>query len=134
MTKPELNRPSKSSHLLLSREANAMEKVPDHPNIVKSKGLKLCEREEEGVSYHLMEYAPNETLLRYFKAASNLFREEIVRFYFLQICHAVEHIHLSGFAHLDLKLNNIFLDEYFNIKIGDFGSAYSFEGGRCRHR
>ena len=53
----------------------------------------------------------------------------------MQICHAVEHIHFSGFAHLDLKLNNIFLDEYFNIKIGDFGSAHKCEKkDRCRHR
>lgn len=68
--KPELNRPSKSSHLLLSREAEAMpgKSVPEHPNIVKSRGLRLYEEEEEGVSYHLMEYAQNETLLRYFKA------------------------------------------------------------------
>lgn len=36
---------------------------------------------------------------------------------------AVNHIHSRGYAHLDIKLNNIFLDEYFNIKIGDFGSA-----------
>jgi serine/threonine protein kinase len=36
---------------------------------------------------------------------------------------AVAYMHENGFAHLDLKLNNILLDELFNIRIGDFGSA-----------
>jgi len=32
-------------------------------------------------------------------------------------------MHERSYAHLDLKLNNILLDELFNVWIGDFGSA-----------
>ena len=73
-----------------------------------------------------MEYVENETILQYFKYA-NGFSEEVTSFYFLQICHAVAYIHDTRYAHLDLKLNNIMLDEFFNIRIGDFGSALKVE-------
>lgn len=33
-----------------------------------------------------------------------------------------------GFAHLDLKLENILLDEFFNIKVADMGSSQNLAG------
>lgn len=42
---------------------------------------------------------------------------------FKQILNAVNYIHFKGFAHRDLKLENIFLNNEFEIKIGDFGVA-----------
>lgn len=45
----------------------------------------------------------------------------------MQIAHAVEYIHSKEYAHLDLKLNNIMMDEFFNIRIGDFGSAIKLD-------
>jgi serine/threonine protein kinase len=32
-----------------------------------------------------------------------------------------EFLHESGFAHRDIKLENMFLDENLNIKLADFG-------------
>ena len=32
-------------------------------------------------------------------------------------------MHSQGMAHLDLKLDNILLDDYFNVKIADLGIA-----------
>lgn len=40
-----------------------------------------------------------------------------------QLLHAVEYMHHQGYAHLDIKLENILLDEFFNIKLADFGSS-----------
>lgn len=56
-----------------------------------------------------MEYAPNDTLMSFVKYSGG-FREDLSQFYFLQIACAMEHIHFKGYAHMDLKLNNIFLD------------------------
>lgn len=52
----------------------------------------------------------------------------------MQIVYAVEYIHSKGYAHMDLKLNNIMLDEYFNIRIGDFGSVLKVEKGGLTNR
>lgn len=32
-------------------------------------------------------------------------------------------MHHQGYAHLDIKLENILLDEFYNIKLADFGSS-----------
>jgi serine/threonine protein kinase len=42
---------------------------------------------------------------------------------FKQMLSALRTLKQAEIAHLDLKLENIFLDEDFNIKLGDFGYA-----------
>ena len=49
--------------------------------------------------------------------------ENITSYYAEQLISALHFIHLKGYAHLDIKLDNILLDNYFNVLISDFGSA-----------
>jgi polo-like kinase 1 len=35
----------------------------------------------------------------------------------------IQYLHEKRIIHRDLKLGNVFLDDKFNIKIGDFGLA-----------
>ena len=42
---------------------------------------------------------------------------------FVAICKAVQHAHLKGIIHRDLKLGNLFIDDNMCMKIGDFGLA-----------
>lgn len=38
---------------------------------------------------------------------------------------ALSHCHEKGISHRDMKAENIFVDQDYNIKIGDFGFAAS---------
>jgi len=46
--------------------------------------------------------------------------DKLTRMFFLQIFSAVQYIHSEGIAHLDLRLENIYLDHDFHIKLGNF--------------
>ena len=51
------------------------------------------------------------------------FSENMCRHFFKQILEAVCYVHDQGYAHRDLKLENILLDTNFNVKLIDFGFA-----------
>lgn len=52
------------------------------------------------------------------------FSEELCRHYFKQLLKTVNYMHSKGIAHLDLKPENIMLDEKtFDTKLIDFGFA-----------
>lgn len=44
---------------------------------------------------------------------------------FYQICDAVSYLHKRGIAHLDIKPDNILVDNYMNVKLSDFGCCES---------
>lgn len=78
-------------------------------------------------SYHIfvLEYQPNGDLLEYVKKCR--FDERAARFYFGQILDAMEYLHLNGFCHRDLKIENILLDENFNLVLTDFGHTVRYQ-------
>jgi serine/threonine protein kinase len=47
--------------------------------------------------------------------------EKIVRKYFRDIIDTIYYIHSQGFAHRDIKLENLILDNNFQLKLIDFG-------------
>lgn len=49
--------------------------------------------------------------------------EGIAMYYFLQLVNAVEYLHLRNVAHRDIKLDNILLDDNFQVMLIDFGFA-----------
>ena len=63
-----------------------------------------------------------------FVAYSGEFTEKTARFYMKQALHALDYMHNQGLAHRDLKCENIFLDENFNLILADFGFAGPIQG------
>ena len=51
------------------------------------------------------------------------FSEDTCRYYFKQLLDGLKYLHLRGFAHRDIKTDNLLFDADFNIKIADFGTA-----------
>jgi len=49
--------------------------------------------------------------------------EGIARYYFWQLVNAVEYLHTRNVAHRDIKLDNILLDDNFQLMLIDFGFA-----------
>lgn len=112
---------------IVYNEGMVMEQLGSHPNIVKIISTHPASVVElAGINYNasylLLEKCVNGTLANVIKNTGPL-EENIARFIFWQIWSGIKFIHDKGFAHLDIKLENILLDEFFNIKISDFGTT-----------
>lgn len=51
------------------------------------------------------------------------FNEDEAFFYFMQLLNGLSHLHQNGFAHRDLKLENLLVTSDYTLKIADFGWA-----------
>lgn len=113
---------------MIQKEHWIMSKLSKHPNILNSvysnpDGIMKNSNKNENVMYNIIELAENGPVSSFIRVTGSI-EEELVRFMFLQLSDAVRYIHNKRFAHLDLKLENILLDKYFNIKLADLGVAH----------
>jgi serine/threonine protein kinase len=111
---------------ILQREHDILQKLRGHPNIIQTYGINLdgmviLEEESENIMYNVLEYAQNGALSNLIRHTGGI-EEEITRFYITQLWNALDYIHSHGYAHLDIKLENILWDEFFNLKVADMGS------------
>ena len=72
--------------------------------------------------FFVMEYCPHGDL-RHFINRSGPLSEGFAREFFGDICKGVQKIHGMDLVHRDLKLDNLYIDLEYRIKIGDFGCA-----------
>lgn len=85
---------------------------------------------DENNIYLVLEYCENGELYELIEKSSGKGLEESVcKNYFSQIVRGVHHFHRMNIAHLDLSLENIFVDGEYNMKIADFGVAREFKEG-----
>lgn len=95
----------------------------DHPNIVRFVEV----LNDDNLIYIVTEFCPCGDLSTLLMARGGL-GETTARPFIIQILLAVSFLHSKGIAHRDLKLENILLDNSFNVKVADFGFAREIEG------
>ena len=80
--------------------------------------------EQQNDYYIIMEYVKGQNLKQFiqdFKNKGQLIDESIITSIMNQICFGLKDLHDAKIIHRDLTPDNIFIDENYNIKIGDFG-------------
>ncbi|RHZ76638.1 hypothetical protein Glove_194g138 [Diversispora epigaea] len=94
----------------------------NHQNIVKLHDV----FDDDDFVYFRMELCSNQSLFEMVSNRGELTEPE-VRFYMLQLLDAVEYMHNKNILHRDLKLENIFISEDMDLKVGDFGLSIELE-------
>ena len=129
--------------MLMKREKDIMEDLHDHPNVLKSynfftkrEAVDQCDELKVGdhgfdsrlatSPFHMIEYCENGSFITYLRNQDEL-SEDVATYYVEQLLNCLEYVHYKNYAHLDVKLDNILLDDNFNIRISDFGSAVKLE-------
>jgi len=100
-----------------------------HPNLlqyIEGASLKrgLPSKPEVQYSYILMEFAPYGDFVDIFSRMRDIQDEKIARTYFHQLIDGIEYLHSKGYAHMDLKLDNLLLGENYVLKIADFDCSH----------
>ena len=125
--------PSKSEHSPISflRETRIFSKL-SHPNIIKLyESVDSClinlNQITESASYIAMEFAKYGDLFDIISQGGYM-SEALARTLFKQLVEGLSYLHSQNIAHLDLKIENLLIDEDFNLKITDFDLAQSITG------
>lgn len=91
-----------------------------HPNIVTY----IESFEERGTLYIVMNYCSGGDLYSKINdRRGQLFSEDQILNWFVQLCLAIKHIHDRKILHRDIKSQNIFLTSSGKVQLGDFGIA-----------
>ncbi|CAD8124673.1 unnamed protein product [Paramecium sonneborni] len=116
----------------LLRETQILQKL-NHPNIIKlikySEQLKYTQKNGT-ITYKMgliLEYGSNGDMFQYLKHFQK-FDEQIARFYFCQMIKVLIDMKNLNICHRDLKLENIYFDNEYNLKIAGFGFATEYQG------
>lgn len=108
-----------------SNEIKVMEMLKNAPNIVSVENYKIIKR-TESLGWDI--YIRMEFLTGFpdYAVAHKITEEDVLRLG-KDICTALSICSKKGIIHRDIKPDNIFIDEYGNFKLGDFGVARKLE-------
>ena len=103
------------------REVRTLELVASYEGPTDKIIQLLASHEDESHYYLVFPFLENEDL---FDIVSQNKADAMQKLKMMcQVVEALHFLHTINIAHLDLKLENVFVDKDFNIKLGDFGFA-----------
>lgn len=89
----------------------------DHPGVIR-----CFDTFEEGKNVHLvLEYALNGDFMSFMRTHKLDYDAKV--FYIAQMVSILEYLRSEKVIHRDLKPENLLLDEQWNLKLADFGTA-----------
>jgi serine/threonine protein kinase len=100
----------------------------DHVNVVRSYGF----FRQDTTVYFILEYCNTRTLKEICAEPMNSF--DAIKGFILQIVDGLSYIHENNIVHRDIKLANVFVNNYTQLKIGDFGLSVQLKNSRERIR
>lgn len=113
----ELAKKSPRTNGLLRQEATIMDGL-SHRNLVK---LHMHVETQDRL-FLVMHYAKGGDLLDAVMGSRNKrLSSAVAKKWFAQLLLGVDYLHKNNIVHMDLKPDNVFVDESFNILIGDYG-------------
>ncbi|MBG79762.1 MAG: hypothetical protein CMJ39_03505 [Phycisphaerae bacterium] len=95
-----------------------------HPGIAQVYEAGTHDDGAGGVPYFIMEYIPNALTITDYADEKKLGTRERLQL-FAKVCDAIQHGHLKGIVHRDIKPGNVLVDSSGQPKIIDFGVARS---------
>lgn len=99
----------------------------NHPNIAQIYDW----FDENDTVYIIMEFIPGNSLHKVLKDEGRLSENRAIS-YFLQVAHALQHVHQQNFLHRDIKPDNIIITPDDKAILIDFGAAKEFIAGQTR--
>ncbi|XP_010551835.1 PREDICTED: LOW QUALITY PROTEIN: cyclin-dependent kinase 12 [Tarenaya hassleriana] len=103
----------------IAREISILRRL-DHPNIMKLEGI-IASRNSNSM-YFVFEYMEHD-LEGLCSSPDIKFTEAQIKCYMKQLLWGVEHCHLRGIMHRDIKASNILVNNKGILKLADFGLA-----------
>ena len=116
-----------TSRVRITREAQAMGRLGDHPHILSIHDL----GDEAGQPYLILPLMSGGDVGTLLEAAENhrLPLEQAIDLA-MQVCRGLEFAHSKGIVHRDLKPGNVWITEDGTARIGDFGLAVAVDRSR----
>jgi eukaryotic-like serine/threonine-protein kinase len=117
-----------AGHLRITREAQAMARLGDHPNIVTVFDVG---EEADGTPFIVSQYMSGGSLAEHLESMPGR-RLDLDRALTLteQLASALAHAHQLGIVHRDVKPANVWLDSDGSGRLGDFGLAADVDASR----
>lgn len=107
---------SNITHSAIKKEIKFLESFKHH-NIIQLVDSNACE------NWLMTELLCPFDFFEFLARSGKPFSINSIRYITMQLAGAVQYLHKSGLVHRDIKLENLLVDDAFNLKLCDFGFA-----------